>query len=357
MNDKTYDYLIIGQGLAGTTLAWHLIGAGKRVLLVNDSTLPSSSLVAAGIFNPLTGRKLVKTWMADAIFPYAQQFYKGLEEILQTHFIHAVNIYRPYRSIEEQNDYLAFTAEPEISKYVSEQTGSQPAIQGLCAPHGGLEVKGSGWLDVTEYIKRSKEFFVKTNQYIESDFQPSELDINKIAIKWKGLHARRIIYCQGVLGRENPLFGWLPFNPAKGQILEVAFERYSADKIVNQGVFILPQDHGDVYRVGATYSWHDLDWNTTREGRDYLESKLSPLVQGGYTIRNQRAGIRPAVKDRRPLVGMHPELPNVGIFNGLGSKGVTLAPFFANEFVQYLENGKELNPEVNIDRYFSLYYH
>lgn len=357
MEAEHYDYLLVGQGIAGTTLAWHLIEAGKRILIINDSTLPSSSLVAAGIFNPLTGRKLVKTWMADTIFPYAKTYYGQLEALLDAKFIYPLSIYRPYRSVEEQNNYLTFTSEPEISKYIVEPNKSQLEIAGLNNPLGGLEVGGAGWVDLSTFLKKSRDYFLKNNQYIESTFEYKDLIINDNSISWKGVIAKRILLCQGVEARENALFDWLPFNPAKGQILDVTFDRYSANSIVNQGVFVLPLPDGKQYRVGATYSWHDLDWEINDDGKQYLETKLKPMLEGGYTIRGQRAGIRPACKDRRPLIGIHPKYQNIGVFNGLGSKGVTLAPYFANEFVEHLEHGKELNPSVNIDRYFSLYYH
>lgn len=357
MSDHTYDYILVGQGIAGTALAWHLIQTGKRVLVVNDSTRPSASLVAAGIYNPLTGRKLVKTWMADTIFPYAVNFYSQLEGTLHGRFVHPLPIYRPYRTPEERKSFLTHASEAGISEYIQDQPDGQPDISGLHAPFGGLVVNGGGWIDLISLLEKSRKRFIEKNQYLECDFFSKNLKINESSIVWDGIESGKVIFCQGVDARENSLFDWLPFNPVKGQILDVLFDSYSAEKIVNQGIFILPSPQGGNYRVGATYSWHDLDWQTTDDGREYLENKLRSLVLDAYTILGQRAGLRPSSKDRRPLVGLHPVHRAIGVFNGLGTKGVTLAPYFASEFVQYLENGKELNSEVNIDRHFSLYYH
>ncbi len=355
MNTRKYDYILVGQGIAGTALAWHLLEAGKRILVVNDSTRPSASLVAAGIYNPLTGRKLVKTWMADTIFPYAVDFYTQLEGTLKSRFVYPLPIYRPYRSLEEQKNYLAYASETEIAEYILKEPESQPDREGLNFPFGGLLVKG-GWIDLAAVINTSRESFIENNQYIECDFFSKKLVINHDSVAWGSIDAGKVIFCQGVDARENSLFDWLPFNPVKGQILDVVFDGYTAEEIVNQGIFILPSPDLHTHRVGATYSWHDLDWETTEDGRAYLENKLRPLISGEYTILGQRAGLRPSSKDRRPLIGLHPAHPAIGVFNGLGTKGVTLAPYFAGEFVQYLENDKELNSEVNIDRHFSLYY-
>ncbi len=352
-----FDFLIVGQGIAGTALAWHMIEAGKSVLVVGDASRPSASRVAAGIYNPLTGRKLVKTWLADELFPHAVQFYSRLEKKLGVKLVYPQNIYRPYRSTEERDSYLNYASDGEIAKYIAQSANSQKNIVGIDAPYGGLEVTGSGWVDLNTLVKNSRTYFIEKEQYLESEFDVNDLEISENGIRWKGISAGKVLLCQGFDARENWLFDWLPFNPVKGQILDVSFESYSADKIVNQGIFIMPSLTENEYRVGATYSWHDLDWTTTEDGRAYLENKLQPLVLGNYTIRKQQAGIRPSCKDRRPLVGIHPEYGSVGIFNGLGTKGVTLAPYFADEFVSHLCQGKELNPEANIARYFSLYNH
>jgi glycine/D-amino acid oxidase-like deaminating enzyme len=165
----------------------------------------------------------------------------------------------------------------------------------------------------------------------------------------------KLIFCEGFYGRNNPYFSWLPFNPVKGEVLRVKFkEDISLKEMVNQGVFVIPLPNGRA-RVGATYSWHDLDWIPTEKGRADLLEKYNKLMLADIEVEEQLAGVRPATKDRRPIVGLHPVHTNLGVFNGLGSKGVSLAPYFAEQFVDFLVNKKELDPEVNINRFGSLY--
>ncbi|CAG5072150.1 tRNA 5-methylaminomethyl-2-thiouridine biosynthesis bifunctional protein MnmC [Dyadobacter sp. CECT 9623] len=354
MTPKDYDYLIVGQGLAGTSLALHLLEMGKKVLVIGDSSMPSSTKVAAGIFNPLTGKKLVKTWLADDLFPYAQKFYGDLESRLNCKLIYSTPIFRPFRSIEEQNTYLAQTADPSISPYIAADNRTDLSHY-VESRFGGLEVIQAGWVDLPLFLEKSRELLSELDSYMESTFALADLRVEPESVFWKDLSFGTVVFCQGFFGVNNPFFEWLPFAPVKGQILEVATDQVLPGYIVNQGIFMLPvKEHS--MRVGATYSWDPLDWEPTDSGTAEINEKLEALIRIPYRITSASAGVRPSVKDRRPLIGIHPDHANVAIFNGLGTKGVTLGPFFARQLAEHLENGKELNPLVNIQRYFSLYF-
>ena len=347
------DFLIVGQGVAGSVLAWTLDQRGCTVLLVDDPALPSASSVAAGIVNPLTGRKLVRTWKADELFPFLHTFYTGIEEKLNVQFFHPKNIYRPFRSIAEKTTYLALTDDPATQPYVSNLVDNQSYSQFINNPFGGVEVTQAGWLDLTEFIRIVKGYFIKKNQYFEGRVDVNDLKISDDKVEWKEVEIRKVIFCDGSQARENSLFDGLPYNPVKGQILTALVEKYSISTIVNQGLFILPVREG-LIKIGATYSWHDLDWQTTEDGRAFLESKVREILNVPYQVVAQQAGIRPSTKDRRPFVGLHPTQPAVGIFGGMGTKGVSLAPYLAEQFTRHLLDGEDLEPEANISRYLSL---
>jgi glycine/D-amino acid oxidase-like deaminating enzyme len=174
------------------------------------------------------------------------------------------------------------------------------------------------------------------------------------SVRWKGITARKIIVCQGVYGQQDPYFDWLPFRPVKGEVLTLEIPGMPAGSIINRGVFVLPLGN-ERFKVGATYHWKHLTWEPTPEARSELLEKFGALIKLPYRITGQQAGIRPATADRRPIIGLHPAVKTLGILNGLGSKGVSLAPLFAQYFVDYLEKDKHLPDEVNISRFFSLY--
>lgn len=344
------DFILVGQGIAGSILAYHMIKAGKKVLVFDTPQMNHSSVVAAGLFNPITGRKFVKTWMADQLFPFLIHFYQNLEQDLDSEFFHPMPIFRPFLSLEEKNGMIskfqADVPEPFVDQILVLPPGNFPATNDL----GGIKIKHSGYVDIPRLLASIKYFIRSRGEIREELFDYNEMKITDKGIGYKDLYAEKIIFCEGSQASNNPYFKWLPFRPVKGEILTIDPE-IRFDFIFNRKIFILPLQEG-LSKVGATYDWDYRDMIPTEEAKKYLEEKLNQFFPVNYKVVNHQAGIRPATKDRRPLVGLHPELPTVGIFNGLGSKGVTLSPYFAHQFVDYLLKGKELDKEVNINRFY-----
>jgi len=352
----TADYLVVGQGIAGSVLAWSLDKLGYKVVILDDPSLPSSSKASAGVFNPLTGKKMNRTWMSEELFPFAWNFYEDMQNVLHTNLLHFCNIYRPFRNVEEQNSYLSKTADPFTEKYVLEGAENEKFAPFIENPFGGLQITDAGWVDCAEMLESIKTFFIEKNQYVIDRFDYQKIEFQESAVSYKNIKVKKILFCEGYEALQNPFFGWLPFNPVKGESLIALIEDYPLTEIINQGTIIVPIDGKGKCRLAATSSWDDLDWETTAAARELLEDKITTYLKKPFQVIQQQAGIRPSTDDRRPFVGIHPEQPQLAIFNGLGTKGVTLAPFFANELIGNMEEGKELNAEVNIERFFSLYF-
>ncbi|MDN5201533.1 FAD-dependent oxidoreductase [Fulvivirgaceae bacterium BMA10] len=347
------DYLIIGQGLAGSILSYELIKRGRRVVVMNDSNVHSSSRAAAGIFNPITGRKMVKTWMAHELFPYLRTFYKDLETTLKTKFYHPTSIYRPYISIEEQNEWMGKSAMEDYAPFIHHNYLQPVYKEFVNDDYGGLELKQGGYVDTKKLLDSYRNLLISKNGYKEEYFDEAKLEFEADGLKYDGISARKVIFCDGPSGKDSKFFSWLPYRTVKGETLIIEPEK-DFSVIFNRGVFILPTIQG-TYRVGATYDWKDTSLEVTESAKKQLVEKLDLLLKTKYKIIDQVAGHRPATKDRRPFVGQHPEMGTLCIFNGFGTKGVSLIPYFAKEFCDFLECNKNLNNEVNITRYFSLY--
>lgn len=346
------DYIIVGQGLAGSLLAYELLKANRKVLILNDESIPTSSAVAGGIFNPITGKNLDKTWLADTIFPYSKHFYLALEQETHTHFYHETNLFRPYANEQQRRHFLQLTDEFDLGKYIQLVAPNQ--YDGISNPLGGLYTTSAGWVDVPLMLQVLQELFLEAEAYQAEKFEYQALSISAEKVTYKNLQADKIIFCEGYYASQNPLFQWLPFNPAKGETLIAAIADYNIKEIVNQGSWIIPLGNQQ-HRFGSTYVWNQLDWQATNESKEAILSKIDKFLLKPYQVITQQAGIRPTTKDRRPFLGNHPSHLNVYVFNGLGTKGVSLAPYFAHELLLHLEKNKDLMPDSNIQRFYSLY--
>jgi glycine/D-amino acid oxidase-like deaminating enzyme len=342
---KSASYIIVGQGLAGSILAYLLLEAGATVKIIDNSSLDSSSKVAAGIYNPVTGRKLVKTWMADALFPFLEDFYLKLSHTLKADFFHPVAIYRPFPNEEVQQYFKSDKINPDFYDFASLTFDNTSTYANIVRSNlGGVTTQHSGWVDLKIMLGAFRNYFLEKGIISEGTFTPSTPQDSSATV----------IFCEGFHALNNPFFKYLPFSPVKGEVLEASIDDISLDTIINQGAFVVPLGN-NLFRIGATYSWHQLDFEPTAAGKEDLLGKYQKLMKPALSIKAHAAGVRPATKDRRPFIGMHPAYPQIGIFNGLGSKGVSLAPYFAQQFVDFLLKGKELSPEVNINRFASLY--
>ena len=192
------------------------------------------------------------------------------------------------------------------------------------------------------------------NKLRSGTFNFSKLTINENGIQYEDIQAKHLVFCEGWQAVNNPYFGWLPFSINKGEVLDINVQNFSGECIYNKGVYVVPLGNGNL-KVGATYNWREPNENPTEEGLKELETKLKNLLIKPFMVVNHEAGIRPAVRDRKPLIGVHPEFPALSIFNGMGSKGVLMAPFLAGQFADALTGKGTLWPEVSIARYQQFY--
>jgi glycine oxidase len=347
---QQYDYLIIGQGLAGSTLAIKLLQEGKRILVIDNQYSKSSSRVAAGLFNPITGKQFSKTWKADVIFPFLFDFYKQAEKLLEANFFHPIPIYRPFESIEKQNANLAYKNDELYQHYINQLTNTEIYNKTVYNDFGGIELLQSGYVNTLTYIESAKKYLVQKEAFLETEFIENELVIKDNKIIYRDLYAEKIVFCRGYKDATSSLWSFLPFRAVKGEILYTQFIGGSYEKIINRGCWILPTSQ-DFYKVGATYHWEVLDETPSMEARHELVEKLEKLSRLPYKIIDQIAGVRPASQDRKPFLGQHPQHGHVYIFNGFGTKGVSLIPYFAAHFAKFLTEKHPLLTEVDVKRF------
>lgn len=352
---RKVDCIIVGAGLAGTTLACQLINRGVSVLVIKGPQV-SASRAAAGLFNPITGRHIVKTWKATELFPYLINFYQTLENKFNTRFLYSLPIYKPFGSFEEQNSFIAQSAENAYSGFLDTAVDHEKYSSYVFNDKGGFQTLHSGYVDVTLFLDTVHAWLKPQEALREDTLDVEDVEWKENGLRWKDIEASKIIFCEGVNSNKNALFSWVPVNPSKGEVMKVKIEHFTDEVAFNKQLFLIPVGNGE-YKTGSTYYWKFEDEQPTEKGRLELSQRLSELIRHPFSIADHWAGIRPASRDRRPYLGIHPRYPQAYIFNGLGAKGVSLAPWFSEQMADFVINGKEPEPEVNITRLKSLYSH
>lgn len=347
---RDIDYLIVGQGIAGTVLSYQLQKTGQNIKVIDSYNHHTSSHVGAGLFNPITGRRFVKTWMADIVFPFAQKFYKDFEEDFDTNIYFPNNILRVLSDENEEKEFILKSGYSDYKPYFENGETKKLDLKGLQTNSSYIEIKNSGNIDMPGLLGVFRNYLDEQGLLIESVFDYSQLDIHDDFVEWKGIKAKKIIFCEGHGVLQNPFFKWIPLVLAKGEVLTIYSENLDLEKIISKGIFILPLGE-NIYKVGSTYNWSFQDEKPTEEAKTELVKKLGKIINVKYTIMAHQSGIRPTVKDRRPIIGLHPQYPQLAIFNGLGTKGVSLAPYIGNELCEFLLYNKPIYMEININRF------
>jgi glycine/D-amino acid oxidase-like deaminating enzyme len=344
----------VGHGLAGACLALQLRERNAEVLIFDTPSANYSSRLAAGLYNPVTGRKMTKTWLADRLFPYLVDFYQHAEQLLDEPFLHHQPIYRPFFSIEEQNEWMAKEGDTAYQDFLEQVIPKSLNKPGIKDPYGGIMLKGGGYLDIPAFLEASKNYWSKAQGYVEETFDESQLTLFEDHVSYKDWKAKKIIFANGLSAAQSQFWSFLPFHALKGEILDVEGEGLSTlnDFILNRGVFIF-QNASSTFRCGSTYNWRSPDLQATKEAEEEILGKLHQIFSAPVEVKDHKVGIRPSTMDRRPFVGIHPSAKQVAILNGLGTKGVSLAPYFSAQLADLLINGKSVDPKVDIARYLS----
>jgi glycine/D-amino acid oxidase-like deaminating enzyme len=346
------DFIIVGQGLAGSCLALELLRRNKSILVYDQPQLNRSTSVAAGLFNPITGKMLAKAWLADSLYPYLHSFYKRVEMQLRKEFFFPRPVYRPFHSVEEQNEWMGRSTHPSMKEYIEHIFLASAFGGDVHDPVGGVLVRQSGYVDSMVFVESVRSFLKDFASYREEKFLEEDLQDGETMVSYQQFSAKKIIYCGGVDDLLSRYFSWLPIRPLKGETLLIRMQEI--ERIYNRGIYVVPGSDPGTFIVGATYDF-DLAPSVTAHGKEELETRLNDLIRLPYQIRHQNWGIRATTVDRRPILGPHPEARNIVIFNGLGTKGVSLAPYFSGQLADWLGGTGEIMREVNIKRFKSLY--
>lgn len=346
------DFLIIGQGISGTWLSYYLQqeGAGFMVIDAGDRNAPSR--ISAGIINPVTGRRHVEVWMAAEILPFATSAYRQLGSELGITAISQRNIIDFFPSPQMRQSFTHRVGEG--GEYVFLPADERRFSDYFNYDFGYGEIAPAYTAHLETILPAWRQKLKENNKLLEEVFDRDKLQLTGDAVEYKEIRARMIVFCDGNGSAANPLFSPLPFAPNKGEVLTAEIPGLPAGHIYKRGMMLAPLATEGQWWIGSDYAWEFEHTAPTAAFREKTEQLLKNWLKVPFSITGHYAGIRPATLERRPFAGTHPQYPHVAILNGMGTKGCSLAPYFARQLAGQLLHGHALNPEADIRRFRKL---
>lgn len=345
-NNNGYDFIIVGQGIAGTLLGYFLMKQGKSVIFIDDHHQTSSSKYAAGIINPVTGRKFLASWRIEELLPFAATTYDEIALFLKEKVAYSVNMLRVIDNAEGENNWIARTADPKVGQYMCESSDEEDLIAVMNPVFARGELKGTMRVDLPKIISLYRIYLEYSVQLFTDLFDYNQLNLYDGHVEYKGIKAKEIVFCEGYKIAQNPFFAEVKMAPTKGELLHVRIPGLQMERMYKDNVFIVKLS-GGLYWVGGGYERNASGDLPSEERRGELILELDRILKVPYEVVGHFAAIRPTIATRRPHLATSQNHNLVHAFNGLGTKGASLGPFFANNFAQYLvtKNPRFLNLE------------
>jgi len=340
--------IIVGQGICGTFLAHYFKHSGLSFCVIDDARPNSASIAASGVINPVTGRRIVKTWMIDELMAFAKNAYRQISAELNIDCITETKVIDFFPTPQMRNAFIdRFHEQAEFLKLPADENDQRTNFN---YNFGYGEILPAYLVDIKSLISSFRERLLAENLLLEEHFNSDELKIAGNKIHYKEIAADNIIFCDGIESFSNPLFRNLPFAPNKGEALIVEIENFPDDFIFKKGMSIVPLKK-KLFWVGSSYEWEFENDQPDKIFREKTELILLDWLKCPFRIVEHFASVRPATLERRPFVGFHPVHKNVGILNGMGTKGCSLAPFFANQLTQSITHQSPIHREADINRF------
>lgn len=341
--------LIVGFGIAGVTIAHRLHHANQQFKIISDQS-QCASRTAGGVINPIALKRYKKAWNADVFYDEAIKFYRFLGNKLNSDLLNSKPIYKALNSAEDQNNFMIASDRYFLNQFLSPNIFNDNGI--FNTTHAIGKVKSTFTIDLNSLLDSSAEFF--RDIYISDSFRFEELEfLENGHFLYRNETFTHVIFCEGFGININPFFNDLPIYGNKGEYLIISLTDLNYQEVILKSRYFLIPLGGDLYKFGANYDRKSLNNQPTKETRDHLKIEFEKMITCEYEIVNQVAGVRPTVKDRKPVLGCHPKHCNLYVFNGFGSRGVLAAPSLSETLYEFIFNDKELHKEINVKRFYS----
>ncbi|GAA4343957.1 FAD-binding oxidoreductase [Flaviaesturariibacter amylovorans] len=346
------DFLIVGQGIAGTLLSWFLHRAGKSFVVIDNGAEPTASKVAAGIINPVTGRRYHTTWKADELLPHAEKTYAEIGAHFNKQYLVRKNIIDFFPTPGAREVFVERVQEGHT--YMDAYPDQNHFNRHIRYDFGCGEIRPAFVTNLPALLADWRQWLSDKNALLEEDFVADDLQLEQEGVRYGALRAQKILFCEGPAGTANPWFRLLPYALNKGEALLIECPDLPNTHIYKKGFLLAPLPVQGTFWAGSNYAWEGLNEGPTEAFRLRTVQLLEATLQHPFRVLHHHAAVRPATVERRPFVGLHPVHPQIGILNGTGSKGTSLAPYFAQQFVNHLLHDAPLTPEADVRRFTRL---
>lgn len=345
------DYLIIGQGISGSFLSYFLLENGASLKIIDDAKPFTASRIASGMINPVTGRIVVTTWLIQELIPFALKAYGEMGKKLNDAFIVQKDILTlpPSQQMEdalakrilEKNSYIETVSGKEAKSL-------QENFQFYFEPK---KIKPALLVDVPKFLAAWHTYLQKSKRIENKHFDFSQLKMEQEGISYQNIQARKIIFCSGINTFAHAPWKNLPYTLTKGEALIAEIPALNRDYLYKSGTMTLAPWAKNQWWIGSSFEHQFEDALPSARFRRGMETGIKNLLKVPFQIIDHVASVRPGCMERRPFVGLHPHIPSLAILNGMGTKGCSLAPFFAKQLADHLTRGIQIEPLADVARF------
>ncbi|GEN76558.1 NAD(P)/FAD-dependent oxidoreductase [Chryseobacterium hagamense] len=342
---STVDYIIVGDGYAGLFFAHQLIRNNKSFILFSEGR-KSASQVSAGIINPVVLKKFTTFWKAQEQIDFLKKSLLEIQGYTGSNYLIDAPIHRIFHDENEQKLWKKKSVSEELKNFLSENFD---LLEGVKNDFLTGKVDQSARLDVSGFFIGLFDFLDAGGYLLKESFDYDELNAEKS--QYKNFQFKNILFCEGMGVTKNPFFSDIPVNPNKGHHIKVKLSEEIPENItIKKKHFLFPVNDG-LHFYGGTYDREQLHDQVDDSAVEQLKKGLSEIYQSAFEIADVKVGFRPTVKDRRPIIGRHPEHQHLYVFNGLGARGILNGCYFSKNLYNFIEEGIPLPPEVSVDRF------
>ncbi|MEJ7587711.1 MAG: FAD-binding oxidoreductase [Ferruginibacter sp.] len=325
--------LIVGQGIAGTVMAFMLHKNNLAFTVIDPGIANTSSRIAAGMFTPVSGRRKTIQPVTLQQIPFAIKIYEQIQLLLGTVILHLQHVYQVCDSAEERRELVNKLVNAEFKKYIVTDPPLQPNIK---QDTGAYEVILSGWLDCELMLDGFAHWLRQKKALLNEIFIYNDLQFGEAVMEYHGMRFNNIVFCEGYSAIDNPFFKNENIIPCKGDILTIRSDHLKTDRIIKKnGTYIISKDNNS-FTAGSTYQWNNSTTEPDENSRKQIELKLEELLTGPYLTTSHKSAIRPTTRSRDVIAKQHPEHKGMFMLNGLGTKGVLQGPWWASQLVEIL---------------------